>query len=63
MKSTSSSLDVSVTHLGMYPPVNDEVTLLLPKQETRSLEAESATILSDLLSRDWREITLRLENS
>ena len=63
VKSTSSSLDVSVTHLGMYPPVNDEVTLLLPKQETRSLEAESATILSDLLSRDWREITLRLENS
>lgn len=37
-----------------------EVTVLLPRQETRRVHADSATVVADRIAGDWRELKVAL---
>jgi len=50
---------VKVARAGSCPPQANEVTLLLPKQETRQLDG-NGKIVSDRIGGDWREVRLAL---
>ena len=54
------SLDIAITRTGVCPPAAGEITLLLPKQETRSLHIRSAKVLADRTTSDWREVHVSL---
>jgi len=56
----SQSLTLAITRAGVCAPTASEVTVLLPRQETRTVRADSARLLSDRLSSDWRELRLAL---
>ena len=56
----TASLDVAITRAGACPPAASEITLLLPKQETRALRIHSAKVLADQATSDWREVRISL---
>ena len=56
----AASLDIALTRAGACPPAASEITLLLPRQETRALRTGEARVLSDRIMPDWREIRLSL---
>ena len=56
----ASSLAISVKCSGVFPPTSNMLTLLLPKQEARSLQISAARIVDDRVGTDWREVRLAL---
>ena len=60
VNTTAASLEISMTRAGACPPAANEITLLLPRQETRALTMPSARIAADKISADWREIKVVL---
>jgi alpha-glucosidase len=56
----ASCLAVSLTYSGPYPSAASEVTVLLPRQETRSLQTPTARIIADQVTGEWREVRLSL---
>ncbi len=56
----ATTLDISITRSGTFPKTSTQVTLLLPKQETRSVQISTARILDERSGSEWREIRLSL---
>ncbi len=56
----AACLDIAVTRAGACPPAANEITVLLPRQETRALRAGEAKVLADRITPDWREVRLAL---
>lgn len=56
----AASLDIAITRAGACPPAANEITLLLPRQETRALRTGTAKVLADRITPDWREVRLSL---
>ena len=55
-----AQLTLSVVRAGVCAPTADEVTVLLPRQETRAVRADAATVVADRIVGDWRELKLAL---
>ena len=56
----TTQLTIGVARQGNCPPSAQELTVLLPRQESRSVQVSGATIVSDRRSDDWRMIRLSL---
>jgi alpha-glucosidase len=50
------SLTVAIVRAGSRPPTANEVTLLFPAGETRSVHVGSARILADDIEQGWRQV-------
>lgn len=57
---TAASLAVSIARSGVFPQATDTLTLLLPRQEGRSVALDAGRIVDDRVGSDWREIRLSL---
>jgi alpha-glucosidase len=55
-----ATLDIAITRAGACPPAASEVTVLLPRQETRALRTPAAKVLADRITPDWREVRFSL---
>ena len=56
----SQSLTLAITRAGAGAPTASEVSVLLPRQETRRVYADSATVVADRIAGDWRELKVAL---
>jgi alpha-glucosidase len=56
-----AGLDIAITRAGSCPPAASEVTVLLPRQETRALRTTAAKVLADRITPDWREVRFSLK--
>lgn len=54
------SLTLAITRAGADAPTASELTVLLPRQESRRVHAESARVVADRIAGDWRELRLAL---
>ena len=57
----SDALTLNITRSGACPPTAEQVTVLLPRQETRPVRTDSARVVADRISGDWRELRLALD--
>ena len=58
--SPAARLTVMIERSGSRAFLPDEITLLLPRQESRAVQVQSANIMADRLQGKWREIKVRL---
>lgn len=57
----TATLVLAITRAGLCPPSAAELTVLLPRQESRVVRVDSGRILLDRVSGDWRELRLALD--
>lgn len=56
----AEALRIQIAKSGQKPPVSNEVTLLIPQADPRSVAVEGATLLSETSQGAWRYLTLHL---
>ncbi|HSD39999.1 MAG TPA: glycoside hydrolase family 31 protein [Rhodocyclaceae bacterium] len=59
--SDAQAISVTLARAGNRPPAAPEVTVLLPRHETRPLRTSAAAILSDTTNADWRTVQLAFQ--
>lgn len=60
LRAEPQRLCLSIVAVGACPPTQREITVLLPAQERRRLEADGARVLAEQTAGLWREIRLSL---
>jgi alpha-glucosidase len=55
-----TELTIGVAAMGARPPSAKELTILLPRQESRAVRTNGATIVSDRIDESWRTLRLSL---
>jgi alpha-glucosidase len=56
----ATELKLGIAKQGTRPPNAKELTILLPRQESRPLQTTGATIVSDRVDDAWRTVHLSL---